>query len=251
MTVRTSRHERQAVHDWRTIDAALRRSCTYRHPAGRIRRIETHISVVYLAGRHAYKINKPVKLSFADFIRPTTRQQCCEDEVRLNQRLAKRLYAGVVPLTRAGRTAVLGGDRHVIGHAVHMRRFDDGCLFSDLVSAGRLGVEAIERAADCLADFHRSIPTIAPRREYGSAHLFQAQLSDTLGALEGAGLGFHRSYATGVTQNLDDSPMISKNAGARASFANAMATCTSTTLFRQDTTSSSSIASRLANRCAG
>jgi len=189
MTVRTSRHERQAVHDWRTIDAALRRSCTYRHPAGRIRRIETHISVVYLAGRYAYKINKPVKLGFADFTRLTTRQQCCADEVRLNRRLAKRLYAGVVSLTRAGRTAVLGGDQHVIGYAVRMRRFDDGCLFSDLLSAGRLGVDAIERAADRLAAFHRSLPTLAPRREYGSAHLFQEQLNATLGALEGAGVG--------------------------------------------------------------
>jgi aminoglycoside phosphotransferase family enzyme/predicted kinase len=189
MTVRTSIHERQAVHDWRTIDAALRRSCTYRHPAGHIRRIETHISVVYLAGRHAYKINKPVKLGVADFTTLPARQQCCEDEVRLNRRLAKGLYTGVVPLTRAGRTAVLGGDRHVIGHAVRMRQFDDGCLFSDLLSAGRLGVDAIERVADRLASFHRSIPTIAPRREYGTAHLFQAQLSDTLGALEGAGVG--------------------------------------------------------------
>ena len=64
------------------IDATLCRSCTYRHPAGRIRRIETHISVIYLAERHAYKINKPVVLGFADFTRLTTRQRCCEDEVR-------------------------------------------------------------------------------------------------------------------------------------------------------------------------
>lgn len=50
----------------RGLDAALRRPSTYRHPAGRIFRIETHIPVVYLAGRFAYKI---IRLSF--------KVQCC------------------------------------------------------------------------------------------------------------------------------------------------------------------------------
>jgi aminoglycoside phosphotransferase family enzyme len=233
------------------IDAALRRACTYRHPAGRIRRIETHISVVYLAGRHGYKINKPVTLGFADFTGLTTRQQCCENEVRLNQRLAKRLYEGVLPLTRVGHTARLGGNRRVIGYAVRMRRFENGCLFSDLVSANRLGNDAIERAAERIAAFHQSIPALPPRREYGSAPLFQTQVNAALDELEGAGVGVHRPYAPGVTQSLDDSPMTSMNAAARASFANAMATCTSITLSKLAAVCSSSIASHLANRCAG
>ncbi|SOE97310.1 hypothetical protein SAMN05414139_10416 [Burkholderia sp. D7] len=189
MTVHTSRRERKATHEWRMIDGALRRSCTYRHPAGRIRRIETHISVVYLAGRHAYKINKPVALGFADFTRLTTRQHSCEEEVRLNQRLAKRLYTGVTPLTRVGRTARLGGDRRVIGYAVRMRRFEVGCLFSDLVSENRLGNDAIEHAAERVAAFHQSIPRLAQRREYGSAPLFQSQLKAALDGLESAGVG--------------------------------------------------------------
>lgn len=188
MTAHTSRRGRKATHEWRMIDAALRRSCTYRHPAGRIRRIETHISVVYLAGRHAYKINKPVALGFVDFTRLTTRQHCCEEEVRLNQRLAKRLYEGVIPLTRVGHTARLGGDRRVIGYAVRMRRFGDGCLFSDLVSENRLGNDAIERAAERVAAFHQSIPALAPRREYGSVPLFKSQLSAALDGLESAGV---------------------------------------------------------------
>jgi aminoglycoside phosphotransferase family enzyme/predicted kinase len=189
MTVRISSRERKATHDWRTIDAALRRACTYPHPAGRIRRIETHISVVYLAGRRAYKINKPVTLGFADFTGLTTRQQCCENEVRLNQRLAKSLYAGVLPLMRVGRTARLGGNRRIIGYAVLMRRFEDGCLFSDLVSTNRLRDGAIERAAERIAAFHQSIPALPPRREYGSAPLFQTQVNAALDELEGAGVG--------------------------------------------------------------
>jgi len=189
MTAHSSMRERKATHEWRLIDTALRRACTYRHPAGQIRRIETHISVIYLAGRHAYKVNKPVTLSFADFTRLTTRQHCCEAEVRLNRRLAKRFYRGVMPLSRVGRIARLGGDRCVIGYAVHMKRFKDGCLFSDLVNANRLGDKAIECAAERIAGFHQSIPALAPRREYGSAPLFHTQVNAVLDGLEGAGVG--------------------------------------------------------------
>jgi hypothetical protein len=42
---------RTARRHVRAIDTALRRAHTYAHPAGRIVQIETHISVVYLAGR--------------------------------------------------------------------------------------------------------------------------------------------------------------------------------------------------------
>lgn len=41
--------EHRAQRGWHAIDRALQRSCTYRHPAGRIRRIETHISVIWRA----------------------------------------------------------------------------------------------------------------------------------------------------------------------------------------------------------
>jgi aminoglycoside phosphotransferase family enzyme len=95
--------ERIARRGWSRIDAALQRPCSYRHPAGHIRRIETHISVIYLAGRFAYKIRKPVDLRFVDFTDVTARQHDCNEEVRLNRRLARRLYLGVVPIVRLGR----------------------------------------------------------------------------------------------------------------------------------------------------
>jgi aminoglycoside phosphotransferase family enzyme len=51
------------------------------------------------------------------------------------------------------------------------------------------GNDAIERAAERVAAFHQSIPALAPRREYGSAPLFQSQLSAALDGLESAGVG--------------------------------------------------------------
>ncbi len=71
----------------------------YPHPVGAVELIETHISVVLLAGEFAYKLKKPVDLGFLDFSTLARRQFFCQEELRLNRRLAPALYLGVVPIT--------------------------------------------------------------------------------------------------------------------------------------------------------
>ena len=70
----------------------------YPPPVKRVRVMETHISWVLLAGRYAYKIKKPVDLGFLDFTDLSSRRHYCEEELRLNRRLAPRLYLDVIPL---------------------------------------------------------------------------------------------------------------------------------------------------------
>src|SRR5262249_41137679 len=60
---------------------------------------QTHISAVSLAGPFAYKLKKPVRLGFLDFSTPELRRHFCEKEVRLNRRLAPRVYLDVEPVT--------------------------------------------------------------------------------------------------------------------------------------------------------
>src|SRR5512142_1010918 len=67
----------------------------------RVVHLETHISHVLLTGRYAYKIKKPVALGFLDFGTLALRKRYCEDELRLNRRLAPALYLDVVPITGA------------------------------------------------------------------------------------------------------------------------------------------------------
>jgi aminoglycoside phosphotransferase family enzyme len=49
---------------------------------------ETHCAVVLFTGDRAYKMKKPVDLGFLDFRTVTARRRACEQEVRLNSRLA-------------------------------------------------------------------------------------------------------------------------------------------------------------------
>ena len=61
--------------------------------------IETHMSWVFLTDRHAYKLKKAVRYDFLDFSTLEARQRSCEDEIRLNRRLARDVYLAVVALT--------------------------------------------------------------------------------------------------------------------------------------------------------
>ena len=58
----------------------------------------THISWVFLTDRDVWKLKRPVDYGFVDYTTLARRRRCCEDEVRLNRRLAPDVYLGVVPV---------------------------------------------------------------------------------------------------------------------------------------------------------
>ncbi|MDZ7847212.1 MAG: hypothetical protein U5L96_10805 [Owenweeksia sp.] len=58
---------------------------------------ETHISWVLFSRDYALKIKKPEKLSFLDFSSLEKRKYYCEEELRLNSRLAS-VYLQVLPV---------------------------------------------------------------------------------------------------------------------------------------------------------
>jgi aminoglycoside phosphotransferase family enzyme/predicted kinase len=144
--------------------------------------IETHISWVLLAGELAYKIKKPVKLPFVDYGTLQARQHFCEEEVRLNGRLASTLYLGVTSITGTPQAPVLDGPGPVLEYAVRMRRFPPGALFSEKLAAGILNAEHVDGLAALLADFHEQAARADAASGFASA--VQRQ-SSALQALEG------------------------------------------------------------------
>ena len=76
----------------------------------RVRLIETHISWVLLAGKFAYKIKKAVNLEFLDFSTLAARRFYCEEELRINRRLAPQLYLDVIPIGGSPEQPTPGGD---------------------------------------------------------------------------------------------------------------------------------------------
>ncbi|CAB3758312.1 kinase [Burkholderia puraquae] len=190
------------------FDRALRRPATYPHPAGRIERIETHLSVVYLAGRYAYKRIKPVRFAFVDLVRPAQRRRCALAECTLNRPFAGPLYLGVWPLVADGRRGAFGPpvptaarrQRHAAvpgEHVVRMRRFDADAMLSVRSASHDLGLTDADALADTLARHHLHAPRRAPRGHPGSAASVAAQcrpLCDTLDVAVPAEAALRRWY---------------------------------------------------------
>jgi len=115
---------------------------------------QTHISVVFLAGRHAYKIKKPLVLGFLDYGTLEQRRRCCEQEVRLNRRLAPSVYLGVVAVTREANGLRMEGRGEVVEWAVKMERLPEEATLAARLRRGEIGVTVIAGIARRLAEFH-------------------------------------------------------------------------------------------------
>ena len=69
------------------------------------------MSWVFMTDDYAYKLKKPVRLAPFDARTLCSRRRYCNEEVRLNRRLAPDVYLGVVALCAdAGGRLRLGGD---------------------------------------------------------------------------------------------------------------------------------------------
>jgi len=141
-------------------DALLDPAC-YPHPVqGPVRCIETHISWVLIASPWAYKVKRPVAFDFLDFRTLAARRHYCEEELRLNRRLAPELYQEVVPVTRGKAGLRLGaGDGEIVDYAVRMVAFAAEDELICLLAAGDVQpAEMVRLARDIAAFQSRSRP---------------------------------------------------------------------------------------------
>ncbi len=130
--------------------------------------IETHISCVLLTGQFAYKIKKAVELGFLDFRSLTARRFYCEEELRLNRRLAPKLYLDVIGITGSVEAPVLGGTGPVIEWAVKMREFPQEALTSRALVRGELSAVHLDALAAKVAAFHRRACVASIDGPYGT-----------------------------------------------------------------------------------
>ncbi|MEW6330881.1 MAG: AAA family ATPase [Pseudomonadota bacterium] len=153
---------------------ALHRPACYDHPVRDIRLVETHISWVLLTGPYAYKIKKPVDLGFLDFSTLEKRRFFCEEELRLNRRLAPSLYLEVVAITGAPEAPVLHGPGAAIEYAVKMVQFPEEARLDRILARGELGPSHVDLLAQELAGFHGRIAVADSDQPFGDPeHVYQ------------------------------------------------------------------------------
>lgn len=134
--------------------AALSQPAAYSMPVGRIEVRQTHISVVFLTETLVYKIKKPVSLGFLDFSTLEKRKHFCEEEVRLNRRLAPGVYQGVAPVVPTVQGLRFGAAGDAVEWAVQMARLPDAATLQKRLWRGELDAKLIEMVARRIAGFH-------------------------------------------------------------------------------------------------
>lgn len=141
---------------------ALESPACYDEDVQHVECIETHISWVLLTGTHAYKIKKPVDFGFVNFTTLERRKFFCEEELRLNGRLAPRLYLDVVPISGSTDHPQIGGEGEPLEYAVKMRQFSQEVLLSHAIENGALTTGHIDKLAEVIANFHKQIAIAKP-----------------------------------------------------------------------------------------
>ncbi len=123
--------------------------------AGPVERVETHISIVFLAGDRAWKLKRAVRTSYLDFSTVERRRAACEAEMAMNRRTAPELYLEVRAVRRTPDGALtLGGKGEPVDWLVVMRRFDQSALLDRMAETGRLDLPLARAVADAVADLH-------------------------------------------------------------------------------------------------
>jgi aminoglycoside phosphotransferase family enzyme/predicted kinase len=148
--------------------AELSQPAAYPYPVATVAVVQTHISVVFLAGPFVYKVKKPVQLGFLDFSTLDRRFHFCEQEVQLNRRLAPDVYQGVVPTTRsADGTLHLEGEGEAVEWAVKMRHLPDAATLRSRLARGEIDAGLMRMLAQRLAHFHRHAAGNDHIRDFG------------------------------------------------------------------------------------
>ena len=152
--------------------AALTEPTAYPHPVGNIEHLQTHISDVFLAGEYAYKLKKPLDFGFLDFTTLEKRRRACQDEVRLNTRLAPQVYLDVVPVCADKEKYRLADaackDDEPVEYAVRMRRLPQDGLLDRLAAHGKLARAHLSDIARQIARFHASAERGPDIERYGT-----------------------------------------------------------------------------------
>ncbi len=133
----------------------LQRPESYPHQPSSVQVVQTHASIVALVPPYVFKIKKPVNFGFLDFSTLEKRHFFCLQEVRLNRRLCRGLYIGVLPLCQQGDRWVWGNAGTPIEYAVVMHYLPPHGFAHTLLQQRQLHRWHLEQVAVILARFYQ------------------------------------------------------------------------------------------------
>ncbi len=124
--------------------------------------IETNISWVILIEKFAFKIKKPIKLSFLDYATLSKRKYFCERELLLNGRFSS-IYLSVEPIRYfQGNWSIGEGPGEILDYAVRMKKLRASKKMDVMLKKDRVAETDIQGLAESLANFHEKAALVFP-----------------------------------------------------------------------------------------
>lgn len=154
----------------------LKQPATYPHPVDKIETKETHMSWVFLVNDFAYKLKKPVQFLLLDLHTLQARFHNCQEEMRLNKRLAWDIYVGIVPLVLNEKGKLqIDGKGQVIEWLVKMKNIPQENLLDYAILHQQVNRTLVENVAILLIKFYKKAPPVRMEPE-----LFMKKLKDEI-----------------------------------------------------------------------
>jgi aminoglycoside phosphotransferase family enzyme/predicted kinase len=168
-----------------TLIQRLLKPEAFPHAVAHLRVKETHISWIVLTGPYAYKIKKSVRYPFLDASTLERRRMLCEEELRLNQRLAPDLYVDIVPIVIGPNDQPLAGGRGTpVEYAVRMHEFEPAQELSSLLHADQVSEHDATGLATVIAEFHRDAAVAGEESLYGTFERVSEEVLSNLAVLK-------------------------------------------------------------------
>jgi aminoglycoside phosphotransferase family enzyme/predicted kinase len=157
----------------------------YPHPVSNIERRDTHISAVFLTGKWAYKLKKPLNLEFLDFRDLADRRKFCERELRLNRRLSRDVYHKVIKIyQRKDATFSLEKKGRVMEYAVKMKQLPDAASFRERLKKNKIRPMHVRKLGHALADFYQQSERSSGIDHYGQRDVIAFNMEENFRQLE-------------------------------------------------------------------
>ncbi|MDZ4164688.1 MAG: AAA family ATPase [Smithellaceae bacterium] len=141
------------------ITPAMLEPSFYPHRPDQVELIQTHVSYIFIAGDYVYKVKKDVNFGFLDFTSLDKRKWYCQEELRLNRRLAPDTYLSVVAINmdEQGRLSH-GGSGETVEYAVKMKRLPADRMLKTVLKGG-VDPSLMDELGKRIADFHEMAAT--------------------------------------------------------------------------------------------
>jgi aminoglycoside phosphotransferase family enzyme/predicted kinase len=167
----------------RIIESLSKPGC-YPHAPSSVEVIQTHISVIFIAGDLVYKVKKPLDLGFLDFSSTETRRVFCQREVELNSRFAPGWYLGVVWIFEDENGFNLAGHGREAEPAVLMKRIPLEYGMPALLSRELVTPSMLDRLSARIAEIHRNAPTGPHISRFGARKVIAQNIRENFNQTE-------------------------------------------------------------------